>query len=178
MTAVDQIIIPTRERLRAANDNFVVDPATRAYHFTDTPVDRLQAAGKLTNVQAEAAQRFYADFYAAGLSPLGAIDYSKDHVDGTPPTWQSDYRMSASDRYRSACGSMTAQTRKFVDRVVLREMSVEAAGRDVTGRANAREARAVAMDRLSEGLNDLAVFYKLITRTALDGYNSLDARVG
>lgn len=164
MTALDQIIIPTRERLRAANDNFVVDPETRAVRI-QSPIARLKATGKINGVQAEAADRFYADYYAAGLAPLGAIDYGKAIVDGTSPAGQSDRREAASNRYRGACDAIgSSVTLKFVDRVVLREIAVETAGRDISHRSDAREARAVAMDRLYEGLDALAEFYRLIPR--------------
>lgn len=166
MTALDQIIIPTRERLRAANDNFVVEPETRA-HRIQNPIARLKATGKINGVQAEAAERFFADYYAAGLAPLGAIDYEKAIVDGTPPQGHSDYRSAASDRYRGACSAIgSTLTLKFVDRVVLREIPVETAGRDISHRSDAREARAVAMDRLCEGLDCLAEFYRLIPKRA------------
>jgi len=162
MTALDQIIIPTRERLRAANDNFVVEPETRAYKMQN-PIARLRATGKINGVQAEAAERFYADYYAAGLAPLGAMDYEKAIVDGTPPQGHSDYRSAASDRYRGACSAIGSSiTLRLVDRVVLRELSIEAAGKDISNRTDAREARAVAMDRLYEGLDCLAVFYRLV----------------
>lgn len=162
MTAIDQIVAPTIERLAHANDNFVVEPETRAYRI-QSPIARLKATGKINGVQAEAAERFYADYYAAGLAPLGAVDYGKAQVDGSPQPGHSDYRSSASDRYRGACASVgSALTLRLVDRVVLREMPIEEAGRDISNRSDAREARAVAMDRLYEGLNCMAVFYRLV----------------
>jgi len=172
------IVIPTRQRLRhattpavrdangkvlvAANDNFAVDPATRAYRV-DTPIERLAKAKRITATQLEAGNRFYADFYAAGLSPLGAVDYGKPMVDGTSPAGQSDYRAAAGERYRRACLAIGPALLKVIDRVVLREMQVEAAGRDVSGRADDTPARSVGMWALTEGLDVLAAFYKLVT---------------
>jgi hypothetical protein len=162
MTALDQIIAPTAERLLHANDNFVIDPSTNATKI-QAPIARLKATGKINGVQAEAAERFYADYYAAGLAPLGAMDYERAIVDGTPPQGHSDYRSAASDRYRGACSSVgSAITLRVVDRVVLREIAIETVGRDISHRAHAREARAVAMDRLCEGLDCMAVFYRLV----------------
>lgn len=165
MTALDQIIIPTRERLRAANDNFVIEPETHAYRIQN-PIARLKATGKINAVQAEAAERFYSDYYAAGLAPLGAIDYGKTQVDGTPPQGHSDHREAASERYRGACASVgSAITLRVADHVVLREIPVETIGRTISGRSHAREARAVAMDRLTEALDSMAVFYRLTQRS-------------
>ena len=150
---------PTPARLAHANDNFTIDPATRAYHLTDTPVERLHAAGKLTIWQKQAAEKYFADYYAAGLAPLGAVDYGKAMVDGTSPSGHSDYRFSAVDRWRNAGKTLSAGTLKIIDRVVLREMSIELAGRDVSGRKDPGQARAVAMFVLVDGLDTLARHY-------------------
>ncbi len=164
MTALDQIITPTAERLTHANDNFIIDATTRATKIQN-PIARLRATGKISGPQAEAAERFYADYYAAGLAPLGAVDYSKAIVDGTSPQGHSDRRLAASDRYRGACASVgSAVTLRVVDRVVLRELAIEQVGRDISQRAHAREARAVAMDRLCEGLDCMAEFYRLVPK--------------
>jgi hypothetical protein len=161
------ILGPTPERLQAANDNFVIDPTTQAYHFKDAPIERLLRSKSITTGQAEAGRRFYADYYMAGLAPLGAQDYGKPIVDGTSPMGHSDRRHSAVDRYNLACKAITfgnGQTLKVVDRVVLREMSVESAGRDVSGRKDDKQGRAVGMDRLIEGLDMLEKHYGLISR--------------
>ena len=155
----DEIFVPpTPERLRHANDNFVtVAGATR---ISDAPVDRLFNAGKIDKTQHEAGQRYYADWYAAGLAPLGAIDYGKPQVDGSKPTEVSEFRMAAVDRCNRATRSM-GRNRRTIDMVVLLEQGVEAAGREV-GFRNAPQARAVGLDRLRAGLDDLAKFYKLV----------------
>lgn len=145
-----------------ANDNYTVDPVTHAYHLKAAPIERLAGEGKITAIQKQAAARFYADYYNAGLAPLGAVDYSKEMVDSSPVTSNSDFRADASDRYRAACKTLSPGTLKIVDRIVLREMAVEMAGRDVTGRKDAREARAVAMFALADGLDCLAKHYKLV----------------
>jgi hypothetical protein len=148
--------------LVAANDNFTVDPVTRAYHLKDSPIERLAGQGKITAIQKQAAERFFADYYNAGLAPLGAVDYGKAMVDGTTPQSGSDFRFAAADRYRAATKILSAGVLKVVDRVVLREMSVELAGRDATGFQNAPQARAAGMFALMEGLDVLAKHYGLV----------------
>ncbi len=155
------VVDPSGRVLTAANDNYRQDPVTRAYHVQDSPVERLAAAGKLSAVQKQAADRFFADYYNAGLAPLGAVDYGKAHVDGSSPSYGSDFRHGAADRWNNACKALSAGTLKIVDRVVLREMSVELSGRDM-GYNNAPQARAVAMWALTDGLDTLGRHYKLV----------------
>lgn len=156
------VLAPDGTELVAANDNVRVDPITRAYHLADSPIARLAGQGKITPIQRQAAERFFADYYNAGLAPLGAVDYSKVMVDGSKSSSTSDFRFAASDRYRAATGALSTGVLKIVDRIVLREMPVETAGRDVTGRKDAKQARAVAMFALTEGLDTLALHYKLV----------------
>lgn len=174
----DKITIPTRQRLRlattpaviddsgkvlvAANDNFTVDPLTQAYVVRDSPVDRLLRSKKITPDQHAAATRFYEDYYNAGLAPLGAVDYGRAIVDGTPPAGHSDFMAGASERWNRACKAMSKRVLKVVDRVVLREIPVEMAGRDL-GIENAPQARAVGLFALTEGLEVLVRHYEITT---------------
>lgn len=155
--------VPTPERLRAANDNFTVDKKTGTYVFHDGPVERLYKQDKLTEHQIEAARRFYQDYYAAGMAPLGAQDYTRPVVDGRSPLIESDFRMGAAQRYNEACEALGSHFLKVVDRVVLREMNLEAAGK-LIGYGNASQARVGALERLSGGLEVLAGYYKLVTK--------------
>lgn len=174
VTDTEEIVKPTRQRLRlakspaviidgkvvvAANDNFVIDSETGAARMQDSPIDRLRRTGSITEGQHTAGKRYYADWYAAGLAPLGAFDYTRPIVDGASPKGDSDYRSSASFRWNAARKAMGGFLAAVVDPVVLSEQPVESAGRAVSGRADRREARAVAMDRLLGGLDVLCKSY-------------------
>lgn len=113
---------PTPERLRHANDNYV--SIGGAHLMQDAPIAALYRAGKITKVQHQAAERFFADFYDAGLAPLGAQDYGRPVVDGRSPRSESDKRFAAVDRYNAACKSLSRYGLREVDRVVLRLMPV------------------------------------------------------
>lgn len=111
----------TPERLaKAANDNeFVHDkeangaPVQRR-RVTDWPLARLRARGlldadrRVNEILYDAGERFQADWHAAGLSPLGAIDYGREHVDGGALGGLnvSEFRLAALERYRRAAACM------------------------------------------------------------------------
>ncbi len=156
----DEAVVPTPERLRAANDNFVVDRKTGTHTMQDSPVRRMHKDGRLTDAQLDAAERYYADWYAAGMAPLGAVDYGRPMVDGHSPKTESDYRVGAAQRWRRARTDLGALG-QVVDRVVLEEQSLEAAGADL-GWTGASQRRAVATDRLRLGLDVLARRYGLV----------------
>jgi hypothetical protein len=162
MTAIDKIITPTPERLKHANDNFV---SGHAVLMQDAPIDRLLRAGEITEVQHQAGLAYYADWYAAGMAPLGAVDYSRVIVDGSKPELISDHRMSAQDRFNQSRRALTTYFGIVVDAVVLGEQGVANAGKAI-GINNRPQARAVAMDRLREGLGILAVRYGLAKKNA------------
>lgn len=159
MTALDIIIEPTAERLRHANDNHKVLP-TKATRTLDAPIDRLRSSGALSESQHAAALAYYADWYAAGLAPLGAVDYSRVIVDGSKPNSTSDYRFAALTRFNKSAGVLTEFFRETVNLIVLHEQSVERVGRNL-GLNNSSQARAVAMDRLRCGLDLLAKRYRV-----------------
>jgi hypothetical protein len=176
----DDIAIPTRQRLkiarteaiivdgkvvRPANDNFVVDAVTGATRMHDSPLDRLKRTGAITPTQHEAGARYLADYYQAGLAPLGAFDYSRPVVDGASPKGHSDYRFAALQRWNGARAAMGDRVAAVADPVILHEQSIEAAGRSV-GHANRPQAVAVATDRLIGALDILAKRYGLETKNA------------
>lgn len=151
---------PTPERLAAANDNFVIDRTTRAYTMRDTPCDRLHRAGKIDDTQLEAARRYYADWYAAGNAPLGAVDYERPVVDGSSPKGESDYRLGALARWRGHRDAL-GRLGVVVDNVVLLEAPLAAAGA-AAGVRGESQMRAVASFALLAGLDLLARRYGLV----------------
>lgn len=158
----DEPAVPTAERLSAANDNFVINKATGAYHVLDTPCERLHKQGRLSDPQLAAAKQYYADWYAAGLAPLGAVDYERPMVDGATPRSESDYRLGALARWNGARAEL-GKLGEVVDRVVLLEQSLTDAG-EVAGLRGESQRRAVAGYVLPIALEILAVRYRLVGR--------------
>lgn len=159
ITKISDLVKPTRQRLKHANDNYTLTD-DRAHAMQDAPIQRLCKAGRISNLQMEAGNRFYGDWYNAGLAPLGAIDYERPTVDGKSPKGESDFRVDALQRFNFACRAMTFPILSVVDAVVLAEVSVEKAGQAL-GYNNAPQARAVATDRLAMGLDILVNHYGL-----------------
>ena len=171
----DPIIQPTTERLRhartpavtapdgtvlvAANDNVDLDQSTRAVRMSDSPLDRLLRTGRISIDQHSAGMQFYADWYNAGLAPLGAIDYSKIMVDGSKASAISEFKLGAKDRYNRSCEMLGTYFRPTVEAICLHEQAIESAGRKL-GFRNASQARAVALDRLCGGLDLLVRRYR------------------
>lgn len=118
-----------------------------------------------------AGLRYRQDHHSAGLAPLGAIDYTRDHVDGGSGAgtsagglFGSENATQALERYRSARRAMGARYAAVVDAVVLDGRTLEDAGLQESRYKSGKQAAAVAQERLDIGLRDLAVFYGIITR--------------
>lgn len=159
-TAISETILPTPHRLQHANDNYVLDPTTRATRMADSPLDRLARSGGISNVQHAAGHAYFSDYYHAGLAPLGAVDYGKVLVDGSKPSSTSDRRLGARDRYNKAADALGGYFRPTVDAVCLHEQGLEVAGRKLNFN-NVSQARAAALVVLRGGLDVLARVYRL-----------------
>lgn len=158
----------TPERL-ALSPSIVVD-GTR--QFQDELLQRLASKGHLwpdRTINAAllaAGERFYADWYGAGMGGLQAIDYSKvSGGQGGAGSAMPVSRMAAQNRanYRAARKAMPAKYRKPVEAVVLEGQSdLVAIGKAASGAASPHTSRAVAIERLTAGLYLLAVHYCMV----------------
>ncbi|MBB3972762.1 hypothetical protein [Hansschlegelia beijingensis] len=160
----------TPERLaKAANDNEIVHdkeengaPVSRR-RVMDWPLARLRSRGlldadrALNEILFEAGELYYAAWYYAGLAPLCAIDYGREHVDGGALQGLnvSEYRLAALERFRRA-GRAMGDCAPIVDAVVLNGATVS----DESGEGGAAKARGMAS--LREGLRRLAQRYGMI----------------
>lgn len=145
-------IDPTPERLRHANDNYLrVDGVVRV---TDTPIDRMLKRGEITPAQHAAGEAYRSEWQAAGLSPLGAVDYGRVQVDGKTPISTSDFRMMARDRFNRSNRAMSTAEKAVVNSIVLHEQTLFTAGR-MAGETT-RAAPSVARALLLTGLTALA----------------------
>jgi hypothetical protein len=143
-----------------------------ARQFKDELIARLADKGqrypdaKINAACHLAGEKYYADWYGAGMGGLKAIDYGK--VSGgkggsgshLPPS-----RMAAQCRenYRAARAALLAKYRKPVELILLDGQSdLVAVGRAITGSPTARTCRAVAIERFTAGLYLLARHYVLV----------------
>ncbi|MEZ0212452.1 MAG: DUF6456 domain-containing protein [Xanthobacteraceae bacterium] len=130
--------------------------------------DRMHARGQLdaepliNRALYTAGCRYQQDHHAAGLSPLGAMDYSRVFVDGGEGgggLFGSENATRALQRFRSARVRMGDRFGPAVDAVVIEGKTLEDAGISLTKYKSAKQAAAVAQDRLDVGLRLLAVHY-------------------
>ncbi len=157
--------------LHAENDNEAPD-ATRVLEG----FERMWKRGQLDKIPRineslyAAGLRYRTDHHSAGLAPLGAIDYGREKVDcgsgaGTSVggLYGSDRAVFALERYRQARAAMGTRFAPVVDAVLIDGKTLEEAG-EVIGQRGRGARIAVAGDRLSSGLRNLAVFYGTLTR--------------
>lgn len=94
---------PTKERLRAANDNHTTtDGVSRV---SDWPIARLLADHRIDREEAAAGERLAELHHYAGANPLQAIDYSHTRVDGGTGGNTVDGRFGAKLKFRRAVES-------------------------------------------------------------------------
>lgn len=143
----------------AANDNA---PARRA---VASPLDTLLARGVITDTQHTAGQRYYSDWYHAGLSGIGAIDYSAANGAGagSAPHMMPLTGLMALKRaeHRKARAALADQERAVLEAVVLEERSFTEAAKDATGIRNKQPALREGKRLLSAALSALERHYGL-----------------
>jgi hypothetical protein len=159
----DAILFVRSGRCEACGKPVTAPPlAKKAYDAW--PLKRLHIRGIVSDTQFEAGQRYYAHYYAAGLSSFGSVDLGRVGRSSSGPT----YGMAATERqayhrkmYRVGSQALGLQLSPYVDGIVLEEQDPELVGKRVTGRAHAQQARAVAIEMAKMGLDLLAKAYAL-----------------
>lgn len=161
----------TPERLLRADGHQAIG-ADLVRRITDSPIDRLMSKQQLdprdevaNRTLHEAAEIYRRDWYKAGLSGIGGMDMSRTGGGDGAPSWGMPNSEQAAHhrwRYHRAAAAIDPYLRAVVDEVVLRESDLDAAGRMVSGRTDRKQAQAVALDRLREGLRRLAIHYGIM----------------
>ena len=156
------------ERLVKA-DTVTVVKAGRATRVTSSPLEVLISRKTLVRRQADAAERFLADWYAAGLSPVASIDHARTgggsggFVPGGMPATEA--QAAARHRWRRAVVHLGHRFAPYVVAVVIEaeitgeKLSVIAA--TVVRRSSAKQCEAVLIDVLKIALDHLADFYRI-----------------
>jgi hypothetical protein len=158
----------TPERIAIAGDDVEVVEG-HARRFTDTPLQRLAKRGQLfpdadTNKRLlEAGERYYADWYLSGMSPIGSFDPTRVYAGGgggsncgMPASVMQAKRRASHRAARAVLGKLYAAV---VDPIILHEQEPVAVGRVVANVKAETLARAIATERLRAGLYMLARHY-------------------
>ncbi len=138
----------------------------------DSFLDKLAAKGALypdkgmNAVLHHAGEKYYEDWYNAGMSTLKAIDYGKvsggaGGSGGSVPTGRM--QAQARESYRAARKALTPKYRKPVEAVLLEgQDDLVDVGRAASGAASPHTCRAVAIERFTAGLLILARHYAML----------------
>lgn len=125
---------------------------------------QLSADPKLNSLIHAAGLRYESEFRQTGLSPLGAIDYSRTYVDGSAGPTISERAETARRKFAAAQSCMTLEQARVVNAVVLAGRALADVGVEVTAYKQRDMAAAVAKERLVNGLTALAYGYGLLER--------------
>jgi hypothetical protein len=163
---------PTIERTNKANAESGGITSVGARFFQDDLLIRLANKGQLypdatINMACRlAGEKYYADWYGSGMSPLKAIDYGRisggkigsgSHV--APGMMVAKRR----EQYRAARAELPEKIRKVVELILLQDQSdLVAVGKAVTGSAVPSTCRTVAIERFTFGLYLLAKHYAMV----------------
>lgn len=159
----------THERIKLTPSVINSDGARQ---FTDDVLTRMAEKGQLWTGKAEnealelAGNKYYEDWYGAGMGGLQAIDYSKvSGGQGGAGSSMPASRIAAQCRanYRAARAAMPERYRRPVELIILDGQSnLVEIGKAITGTASPHTARSVAIERFSAGLYLLAKHYAFL----------------
>jgi hypothetical protein len=126
-------------------------------------LDRDNKARNLT--LAQAGEKYRHDFFHAGLSPLGALDPSKEISAAYSPNgmWRCESQIDALQKYRAAREAIPDDFREALEAIVCNEREPVDVGREFGAYKDAKMAGAVAMFILRRGLTALARHYRMIS---------------
>lgn len=160
----------TPERLAMSESSITTEDGAR--QFQDELLTRMASKGhlypdaKINEACQLAGDKYYADWYGAGMGGLQAIDYGKvQGGQGEAGSSMPPSRMAAQARanYRAARAVLGSKYRKPLEAVILEGQSdLVAIGKAATGAASPHTARAVAIERFTAGLYLLARHYGFV----------------
>lgn len=178
MSSDDKPIGPTKERLRHAGEDveeFITDTNRRSYRLNEV-LDTLLRKRAITYDQKLAGDQIYSDWYDAGLSGSGAIDPSRDVVDGGQMQTHSDFVLAAMDRFNKAIARLSPIHLDAITMIVLLQVETLAQfGARVHLYKDKADASVAGASTVRDALSTLDYYYygKRTTRmkaTHVDGY--------
>jgi hypothetical protein len=132
-----------------------------------TPCDLLRAKRLISEEEYRAAGRLWRNWYRSGVLSSVTVSYAEgirisENAAGMPA---SEAQAHHRQRFRAAAAELMRAgrlTATYTLAIVLDDRAPEEVGRQYSGRRQAQQARAVAIDRLREGLAVLARHYGLV----------------
>ena len=156
--------IVTLERGKQLGDAVEGGGTKGAYRVVVAPIDRLRRAGGVTEVQFQAAEALARDFYLGGLVGVGAVDTTRQRVDGGRGLTASERREFHARRYGEAMWAVEDKSiREMVRAVVIDGVDVVEVSLMGAGGFGGRM-RIVKVGFLRHGLEAVARFYGLAGR--------------
>lgn len=151
---------PNDHRLARANGQIkmVEEGKTRVYRMLPL-IDLLRSRDQITPEQHRCGNWFYRDWYNAGLSGSGAIDYSKVRVDMSKVNLSSPRSIDAMTRWKNAVKAIGRIHCRPLTNMVLLEMSPEEYGQVYCGQKSPKLARLAAITVLTASLEALCDHY-------------------
>ncbi len=156
---------PTKERMEKSGDNFdeMHTDGGVTVRFTDGVIGQLSARGKLTKAQADAAEKFYNHFYLAGISQERARSIARERVDCEGGSDDSETQLHHKQKFNAALKALGHSHVGVVVGVAIDNRPLEQVG-GFTGYKTRKDKITAAMDRLRNGLDELAEHFHLIPR--------------
>lgn len=160
---------PTPERLAKAGRSIEPVESETGYEtlrmLDGSSLEELATEGKrkpgrgITGEQYHAGCRYYADAYTAGIFASGVIDPATERVDGGQHKGVASYRLEAASRYNAALRCLDRVSADILASVVLHEMPLAQYAERFFRFPQARERRAIALQRLRDALDLLDAHY-------------------
>lgn len=160
---------PTPERLAKAGRQVEPVASETGYEtlrmLDGSTLEQLATLGKrnprkgITGDQYHAGCRYYADAYHSGLFASGVIDPAAERVDGGQHKEVAAYRLEAMSRYNDALKALDTLSAHILGRVVLHELPLNVYANRYSQFSQARERRAIALQRLRDALDQLDRHY-------------------
>lgn len=181
----DRYIGPTPERLGKAGRSVEAVESETGYQtirmLDGSPLEQLATIGKrnpkkgITGEQYHAGCRYYADAYQAGMFASGVLDLVQERVDGGQHKDISAQRLEALSRFNRALRELDRVSAHILSDVVLTEVPLAVYADRFRQFPQARERRAIALQRLRDALDQLDEHYYPPRR---DGIRTAHAETG
>ena len=164
---------PRRAQMAGENIDLIRETNKRdpiRVRLADWPLAMLRSRNVIDVIQEAAGERYFEDYYDAGLVPSGAMDYAKAKVDTSRYDFTPEFKLEAQDRFNDATlalkpkGPLTEHLAKVVRAVCLDGIHPREIPPHPSMRQNQRDRETATFFLLQIGLNELAIHYGMKRR--------------